>query len=84
MVPAMLFDLLKSIAVWLVYFSIIFFPLRWAYDRVVGPRPPERPGNVRRAWEERQTRLRRLFVAAGIGLAVLPLVVRLIASLVGP
>ena len=78
----MLVDLLQSIVVWLVYFSVIFFPLRWAYDRVAGPRPPERPGDVRRTWEERRTRLRRRFVAVGIGLAVLPLVVRLIAALV--
>lgn len=80
----MVLDLLKSIGVWLVYFSLIFFPLRWAYDRAVGPRPPERPGDVRRAWEERQIRLRRRFVAAGIGLAVLPLVVRVLAALVSP
>jgi hypothetical protein len=79
----MLLDLLKSIGVWLIYFSLIFFPLRWAYDRLLGPRPPERPGDVRKAWEARQARLRRRFVAAGIGLAFLPLLVRLMVALSG-
>ncbi|MEW6682866.1 MAG: hypothetical protein AB1451_08080 [Nitrospirota bacterium] len=78
----MLGDLLISIAVWLAYFSLIFFPLRWLYDRVVGPRPSDRMADRDRlnAWTARQTRLRRAFIAAGIGLAVLPLVIRTVLS----
>jgi hypothetical protein len=32
------------------------------------------------AWTERQTRLRRVFVSIGIGLAVLPLVIRMLLA----
>ena len=77
----MLYDLLVSIGVWLVYFSIIFFPLRRIYDRVVGPRPPDKPDDRRRAWTERQVTLRRRFIAVGVGLAMLPLVVKLVVAL---
>jgi hypothetical protein len=79
----MIGDLLISIGVWLVYFSILFFPLRWLYDRMLGPRPSDRHADRDRlaAWTARQTRLRRVFVAVGIGLALLPLVVRVIVSL---
>jgi hypothetical protein len=79
----MIGDLLISIGVWLVYFSVIFFPLRWLYDRVLGPRPSDRHADRERlaAWTARQTRLRRVFIAAGIGLAVLPLVVRVVIAL---
>jgi len=78
----MAFDLLVSIGAWLVYFSIIFFPLRWAYDRLLGPAPPERNAERAKAWSRRRTRLRRGFVAAGIALAVLPLLVRMVAALI--
>lgn len=78
----MAFDLLVSIGAWLVYFSIIFFPLRWAYDRLVGPPPPPRDVERLNAWSRRRTRLRRGFVAAGIALAVLPLLVRMVAALI--
>ncbi len=78
----MAFDLLVSIGAWLVYFSIIFFPLRWAYDRRVGPPPPEREGERLKAWARRRIRLRRGFVAAGIALALLPLLVRIVAALI--
>jgi hypothetical protein len=79
----MIGDLLISIGVWLVYFSVLFFPLRWLYDRMLGPRPSDRHADRDRlaAWTARQTRLRRVFVAVGIGLALLPLVVRVIVSL---
>jgi hypothetical protein len=77
----MAFDLLVSIGAWLVYFSIIFFPLRWAYDRLLGPAPPERDTERAKAWSRRRTRLRRGFVAAGIALAVLPLLVRMVVAL---
>jgi hypothetical protein len=79
----MIGDLLISIGVWLIYFSILFFPLRWLYDRMLGPRPSDRHTDRERlaAWAARQTRLRRVFVAVGIGLALLPLVIRLIVSL---
>lgn len=78
----MLGDLLISIGVWLVYFSVIFFPLRWLYDRMLGPRPSERMADRERlnAWSARQTRLRRVFIATGIGLAVLPLVIRMVLA----
>lgn len=78
----MLGDLLISIGVWLAYFSVVFFPLRWLYDRVVGPRPSDRMADRERlnAWIARQTRLRRRFIATGIGLAVLPLVVRMVLA----
>ncbi len=78
----MAFDLLVSIGAWLVYFSIIFFPLRWAYDRRVGPPPPEREGERLKAWARRRIQLRRGFVAAGIALALLPLLVRIVAALI--
>lgn len=76
-------DLLISIGVWLAYFSLIFFPLRWLYDRVLGPRPSDRHVDRDRltAWTARQKRLRRVFVSVGIGLAVLPLVVLVVTSL---
>ncbi len=77
----MLLDLLVLIGVWLVYFSIIFFPLRRIYDRVLGPRPPEKPDDRLRAWTERQVKLRRRFIAVGVGLAMLPLAVRLVVAL---
>jgi hypothetical protein len=79
----MIGDLLISIGVWLVYFSILFFPLRWLYDRMLGPRPSDRHADRERleAWTARQTRLRRVFVAVGIGLALLPLVIRVLVSL---
>ncbi|MFZ5876242.1 MAG: hypothetical protein ACOYXU_07510 [Nitrospirota bacterium] len=79
----MIGDLLISIGVWLVYFSVLFFPLRWLYDRMLGPRPSDRHADRERlaAWTARQTRLRRVFVAVGIGLALLPLVVRVLVSL---
>jgi hypothetical protein len=78
----MLGDLLISIGVWLVYFSLVFFPLRWLYDRVLGPKPSDRMADRERlnAWTARQTRLRRMFVSIGIGLAVLPLVIRTVLS----
>ncbi len=78
----MLGDLLISIGVWLVYFSVVFFPLRWVYDRVVGPRPSDRMVDRERlnAWTARQTRLRRVFIATGVGLAVLPLVIRMVLA----
>jgi hypothetical protein len=57
--------LLVSIGAWLVYFSIIFFPLRWAYDRLVEAPLPSRRERLN-AWSRRRTRLRRGFVAAGI------------------
>jgi hypothetical protein len=71
----MLGDLLIAIGLWLAYFSVIFFPLRWVYDRVIGPRPSDRMADRDRlsAWTARQARLRRIFVSAGIGLAVIPL-----------
>jgi hypothetical protein len=79
----MIGDLLISIGVWLVYFSILFFPLRWLYERMLGPRPSDRHVDRERlaAWAVRQTRLRRVFVAVGIGLALLPLVIRVLVSL---
>ena len=77
----MLFDLLSRIGLWLIYFSMIFFPLRWAYDRLAGPRPPDHPADRLRAWTERQVTLRRRFIAAGVGLAMLPLVVKLVVAL---
>ncbi|MFZ5864108.1 MAG: hypothetical protein ACOYXR_14895 [Nitrospirota bacterium] len=79
----MIGDLLISIGVWLIYFSILFFPLRWLYDRMLGPRPSDRHADRERlaAWMGRQTRLRRVFVAVGIGLALLPLVIRVLLSL---
>jgi len=78
----MLGDLLVSIGVWLLYFSLVFFPLRWLYDRVLGPRPPDRMADRDRlnAWTARQTRLRRVFIAIGIGLAALPLVIRMVLA----
>ena len=78
----MAFDLLVSIGAWLVYFSIIFFPLRWAFDRLVGAPPPHRDVERLNAWSRRRTRLRRGFVAAGIALALLPLLVRMVAALI--
>ena len=78
----MAFDLVVSIGAWLVYFSIIFFPLRWAYDRLVGVPPPNRDVERLNAWSRRRTRLRRGFVAAGIALAVLPLLVKMVAALI--
>lgn len=74
----MLGDLLISIGVWLVYFSLVFFPLRWLYDRMSGPRPSDRMVDRDRltAWLVRQKRMRRIFIGIGIGLAVLPLVIR--------
>lgn len=77
----MVFDLLVFIGVWLAYFSLIFFPLRRRYERLVGPRPPDHPGDRLKTWALRQARLRRGFIAVGVGLAVLPLVVLLIVSL---
>lgn len=77
----MLVDLLLSMSVWLVYFSLIFFPLRWGYDRIVGPRPPDHPKDRLAAWVERQTKLRRRFIAVGVGLAVLPLVLRVLMAM---
>jgi hypothetical protein len=79
----MIGDLLISIGVWLVYFSLIFFPLRWVYDRVLGPRPSDRHVDRDRlaAWTERQKRLRRIVIGVGIGLAVLPLVIRLFIAM---
>jgi len=79
----MLFDLLSRIGFWLVYFSLIFFPLRRAYDRLVGPRPPDHPADRLKAWAERQVTLRWRFIAAGLGLAVLPLVVMMVVALRG-
>ncbi len=78
----MIGDLLISIVVWLTYFSILFFPLRWLYARMLGPRPSDRHADQERlaAWTARQRRLRRLVVAVGIGLAFLPLVIRVIMS----
>ena len=78
----MAFDLVVSIGAWLVYFSIIFFPLRWAYDRLVGAPPPNRDVERLNAWSRRRTRLRQGFVAAGIALALLPLLVRMVAALI--
>ncbi len=79
----MLGDLLISIGVWLAYFSLVFFPLRWLYDRVLGPKPSDRMVDRERlnAWTARQTKLRRVFVSIGIGLAVLPLVIRMLLAL---
>jgi hypothetical protein len=79
----MIGDLLISIGVWLVYFSVIFFPLHWLYNRVLGERPSDRRVDSDRlaVWTARQMRLRRVFIAAGIGLAVLPLVVRVVIAL---
>ncbi|MBI3608668.1 MAG: hypothetical protein HY207_11935 [Nitrospirae bacterium] len=77
----MLFDLLSRIGFWLIYFSLIFLPLRWFYDRAVGPPPPEKPGDRLRAWTERQVMLRRRFIAAGVGLALLPLLMKLVVAL---
>lgn len=77
----MLFDLLSRIGFWLIYFSLIFFPLRWFYDRAVGPRPPEKPDDRLRAWTERQAALRLRFIAAGVGLAMLPLLMKLVVAL---
>jgi hypothetical protein len=73
----MLGDLFIAIVGWLAYFSLIFFPARWVYGRVVGPRPSDRMGDRERltAWTARQTRLRRWFVSIGIALAVLPLLI---------
>lgn len=78
----MLGDLLISIGVWLAYFSLVFFPLRRLYERVLGPKPSDRMADRERlnAWTERQTRLRRVFVSIGIGLAVLPLVIRMLLA----
>jgi hypothetical protein len=79
----MIGDLLISIGVWLVYFSVIFFPLRWLYDRMQGPRPSDRHAERERlaAWTARQKRLRRVFIGVGMGLAVLPLVIRLFIAM---
>ncbi len=80
----MLGDLIIAIGLWLAYFSVIFFPLRWVYDRVLGPRPSDRMADRDRlnAWTARQTRLRRIFVSAGIGLAVIPLVLLMVRAIV--
>jgi len=79
----MLGDLLIAIGLWLAYFSIIFFPVRWMYDRVLGARPSDRMVDRDRlnAWTARQTRLRRIFVSIGIALAVLPLVILLVRAM---
>jgi hypothetical protein len=79
----MLEDLLISIGVWLAYFSVIFFPLRWVYDRVLGPRPSDRMADRDRlnAWTARQTRLRRIFVSIGIALAILPLAILMVRAM---
>jgi hypothetical protein len=78
----MIGDLLISIGVWLIYFSILFFPLRWLYARMLGSRPSDRHADRERlvAWTARQRRLRRVFVAVGFGLAFLPLLIRVIMS----
>lgn len=78
----MLGDLLISIGVWLAYFSLVFFPLRWLYDRVLGPKPSDRMADRERLniWTARQTRLRRVFVSIGIGLAIFPLVIRMLLA----
>jgi multisubunit Na+/H+ antiporter MnhB subunit len=78
----MSFALIGLIGVWLFYFSLIFFPLRSAYDRRLGPPPPEREGERLEAWARRRTHLRRWFIAAGIGLAVLPLAVIVAVALI--
>ena len=76
-------DLLIAIGLWLVYFSIIFFPVRWVYDRVLGPRPSDRMADRDRlnAWTARQTRLRKIFVSIGITLAILPLVILMVRAM---
>jgi len=73
--------------VWTLYFLIVFFVCNIIYLNLRG-RPPKNPGapviaqgrtaTALTVWQERDRRLRRLFIAIGVVLMLLPLLLPLL------
>ena len=61
---------------WVLYFLAVFLSCSVLYLRLRG-HPPARPDAD---WEERDRRLRRLFIAVAVGLMLLPLLLPLAAG----
>ncbi len=72
--------------VWILYFLIVFLVCNFVYLKLRG-RPPKntdapvitqgRPAPALTVWQEKDKRLRRLFIAIGVTLMLLPLLLPL-------
>jgi len=75
-----------AILVWVLYFLIVFLVCNFVYIKLRGqpPKNPDAPVIVRgrptsalTVWQEKDKRLRRLFIAIGAALMLLPLLLPL-------
>jgi hypothetical protein len=76
-----------AIIAWTLYFLVVFFLCNFIYRRLRG-RPPKdpkatvllrgRPASALTVWEEKDRRLRRLFIAIGVAGMLLPLLLPLV------
>ena len=75
-----------AILVWVLYFLIVFLVCNFVYLKLRGqpPKNPDAPVIVRgrptsalTVWQEKDKRLRRLFIAIGAALMLLPLLLPL-------
>lgn len=75
-----------AVFVWVLYFLIVFLVCNLVYLKLRGqpPRNPDasvivrgRPTPAMTVWQERDKRLRRLFIAIGVALMLLPLLLPL-------
>lgn len=75
-----------AILVWTLYFLIVFLICNFVYIKLRGqpPKNPDapvivrgRPASALTVWQEKDKRLRRLFIAIGVTLMLLPLLLPL-------
>ena len=75
-----------AILVWVLYFLIVFLICNFVYIKLRGqpPKNPDapvivrgRPASALTVWQEKDKRLRRLFIAIGAALMLLPLLLPL-------
>jgi len=87
MEPSILKQLGLAILIWILYFLIVFLASKFIYLRLRGlpPTHPDAPALAEgkpttkiAVWRDRDRRLRRIFVAIGIILVVLPLFIPMI------
>jgi hypothetical protein len=87
MEPSIVKQLGLAILVWILYFLVVFLACKFIYLRLRG-RPPAHPDAPALAegkpttkmavWRDRDRRLRRVFVAIGLFLMILPLFIPLL------